>query len=147
MQFEYLLSIKDEKKQNYIRSRIEGAGNFFKISNPQIDCFGFCLSQQSRWNMRRICTSDYAHCQSLIVVITMHPVFKALNFTYKLVLKYVNLLLCWSRVVKHFIFFWYHNLWRIYNMNHNLFSPINTVLQRIYSFTHVWPMVSKENCG
>ena len=48
MQFEYLLSMKDEKKQNYIRSRIEGAGNFFKISNPQIDCFGFCLSEQSR---------------------------------------------------------------------------------------------------
>ena len=49
-----------------------------------------------------------------------------LNVTYKLDLKYINLLLCWSRVVQHFIFFWYHNLWRIY-MTHNLFSPINTV--------------------
>ena len=59
-----------------------------------------------------------------------------LNVTYKLVLKYINLLLCWSRVVQHFIFFWYHNLWRIY-MTHNLFSPINTVLHRFYSFVHV----------
>ena len=36
-----------------------------------------------------------------------------LNFTYKLVLKYIYLLLCCSRVVQHYIFFWFHNLWRI----------------------------------
>ena len=86
MQFEYLLSVKDEKKQNYIKSRIEGAGNFFKISNPQIDCFGFCLVQQPnsklRWSdLRARIALWFLHNElySMIHVIALSTVQRALK--------------------------------------------------------------------
>lgn len=41
--FDYMLSGKSEKKSTKVRSRMEGAGNFFKIVTPQLDCYGFCV--------------------------------------------------------------------------------------------------------
>ena len=41
--FDFMLSGKSEKKSTKVRSRMEGAGNFFKIVAKTIDCYGFCV--------------------------------------------------------------------------------------------------------
>ena len=44
-----MLSGKSEKKLTKVRSRMEGAGQFFKIVAKNIDCYGFCVWRQKKF--------------------------------------------------------------------------------------------------
>ena len=44
MDFQVVLALTAPKRTNRVRSKMEGNGNFYRISSKNFECFGFCTA-------------------------------------------------------------------------------------------------------